>query len=76
MLLCNLNQTVITGSADRTIRAWSPHMANSSPALIGMFLVGRLAARPFPTLFGLDRPDPNRLKLMSLQVVTETTSVP
>ncbi|ORX37083.1 hypothetical protein BD324DRAFT_624711 [Kockovaella imperatae] len=35
MLLCNLNQTVITGSSDRTIRAWSPHVQDSAPALIG-----------------------------------------
>jgi WD repeat-containing protein 48 len=39
MLLCNLNQTVITASSDRTIRAWSPHAASDaeglSPALVG-----------------------------------------
>lgn len=37
MLLCNLNQTVITASADRTIRAWTPHAS---------------AERLFPTLVG------------------------
>ena len=35
MLLCNLNQTVITASSDRTIRAWNPHSAANSPALVG-----------------------------------------
>lgn len=39
MILCNLNQTVITGSSDRTIRAWSPHASaesgNLSPVLVG-----------------------------------------
>lgn len=38
MLLCNLNQTVITASSDRTIRAWNPHAegeARLSPALVG-----------------------------------------
>lgn len=36
MLLCNLNQTVITASADRTIHAWSPHSTTSSaPMLVG-----------------------------------------
>lgn len=37
MVLCNMNQTVITASSDRTIRAWSPHAEGdlSVPALIG-----------------------------------------
>lgn len=40
MVLCNMNQTVITASSDRTIRAWSPHTAEGEeelavPALIG-----------------------------------------
>lgn len=38
MVLCNMNQTVITASSDRTIRAWSPHAAEDEltvPALIG-----------------------------------------
>ncbi|EIW67604.1 hypothetical protein TREMEDRAFT_64196 [Tremella mesenterica DSM 1558] len=37
MLLCNLNQTVITASSDRTIRAWSPHSPteSGSPSLVG-----------------------------------------
>jgi WD repeat-containing protein 48 len=38
LVLCNMNQTVITASSDRTIRAWSPHAAEDElavPALIG-----------------------------------------
>ncbi|WOO83377.1 WD repeat-containing protein 48 [Vanrija pseudolonga] len=38
MVLCNMNQTVITASSDRTIRAWSPHAEDDEltvPALIG-----------------------------------------
>lgn len=37
MVLCNMNQTVITASSDRTIRAWSPHAEGdlAVPALIG-----------------------------------------
>lgn len=37
MVLCNMNQTVITASSDRTIRAWSPHDCDdlTVPALIG-----------------------------------------
>lgn len=37
MVLCNMNQTVITASSDRTIRAWSPHDCDDDtvPALIG-----------------------------------------
>lgn len=36
MLLCNLNQTIVTASSDRTIRAWSPHSTtNTSPSLVG-----------------------------------------
>lgn len=37
MVLCNMNQTVITASSDRTIRAWSPHHCDDDtvPALIG-----------------------------------------
>lgn len=37
MVLCNMNQTVITASSDRTIRAWSPHADGdlAVPALIG-----------------------------------------
>ncbi|BEJ10673.1 hypothetical protein CspHIS471_0100950 [Cutaneotrichosporon sp. HIS471] len=37
MVLCNKNQTVITASSDRTIRAWSPHDCDDDtvPALIG-----------------------------------------
>lgn len=39
MVLCNMNQTIITASSDRTIRAWSPHGSEGEdlavPALIG-----------------------------------------
>ena len=37
MLLCNMNQTVITASADRTIRAWQPHSSEqcASPTMVG-----------------------------------------
>jgi len=38
MILCNLNQTVITASSDRTIRAWNPHASDESafaPTMVG-----------------------------------------
>ncbi|WRT68109.1 uncharacterized protein IL334_005084 [Kwoniella shivajii] len=40
MLLCNLNQTVITASSDRTIRAWNPHASSDDPASLSPSLVG------------------------------------
>ncbi|WWC62960.1 uncharacterized protein I303_105558 [Kwoniella dejecticola CBS 10117] len=40
MLLCNLNQTVITASSDRTIRAWNPHATSDDPASLSPSLVG------------------------------------
>ena len=64
MLLCNLNQTVITASSDRTIRAWSPHAASDdngvSPSLIGRHrdYVRTLAWAKYPSLLfsgALDR---------------------
>lgn len=60
MLLCNLNQTVITASADRTIHAWSPHAINSAPTLVGRHrdYVKSLAWAKFPSLLfsgALDR---------------------
>ncbi|EJD38181.1 hypothetical protein AURDEDRAFT_187845 [Auricularia subglabra TFB-10046 SS5] len=33
LLLCNLNQTVISASSDGTIKAWNPHSASSSQDL-------------------------------------------
>jgi WD repeat-containing protein 48 len=59
MLLCNLNQTVITASSDRTIRAWSPH-STSDPALVGRHrdYVRALAWAKYPSLLfsgALDR---------------------
>lgn len=38
MILCNLNQTVVTASSDRTIRAWNPHASDASafaPTMVG-----------------------------------------
>ena len=38
MILCNLNQTVVTASSDRTIRAWNPHASDESafaPTMVG-----------------------------------------
>ncbi|KAI5123015.1 hypothetical protein M0805_007636 [Coniferiporia weirii] len=36
ILLCDLNQTVISGSSDGTVKAWRPHSSvSSSPAIIG-----------------------------------------
>ncbi|CDZ97690.1 Conserved WD40 repeat-containing protein [Phaffia rhodozyma] len=39
ILLCNLNQTLISASSDRTIRAWSPHTSTpdhqQAPTIIG-----------------------------------------
>ncbi|KAK4684516.1 WD repeat-containing protein 48, partial [Tremellales sp. Uapishka_1] len=60
MLLCNFNQTVITASSDRTIRAWSPHTADLTPALIGRHrdYVRSLAWAKYPSLLfsgALDR---------------------
>ncbi|ORY31816.1 hypothetical protein BCR39DRAFT_587333 [Naematelia encephala] len=64
MLLCNLNQTVITASSDRTIRAWSPHKhmgdSDTSPALVGRHrdYVRSLAWAKYPSLLfsgALDR---------------------
>ncbi|KAK8858907.1 hypothetical protein IAR55_003138 [Kwoniella newhampshirensis] len=40
MLLCNMNQTVITASSDRTIRAWNPHASADDPAQLSPALVG------------------------------------
>ncbi|WWD18801.1 hypothetical protein CI109_103256 [Kwoniella shandongensis] len=40
MLLCNMNQTVITASSDRTIRAWNPHASPDDPAKLSPALVG------------------------------------
>lgn len=34
VLLCNLNQTVVTASSDGTVKAWSPH-SFSEPSVIG-----------------------------------------
>ncbi|KAL5522230.1 hypothetical protein ACEPAF_2087 [Sanghuangporus sanghuang] len=31
MLLCNLNQTVISGSSDGTVKAWNPNNSSTSP---------------------------------------------
>ncbi|KAF8585272.1 WD40 repeat-like protein [Ramaria rubella] len=37
VLLCNLNQTVVSASSDGSVRAWSPHLSNSlDPVLIGV----------------------------------------
>jgi len=63
MLLCNLNQTVITASSDRTIRAWSPHASDEaglSPSLVGRHrdYVRSLAWARYPSLLfsgALDR---------------------
>ena len=61
MLLCNLNQTIITASSDRTIRAWSSHSSpHSSPTLIGRHrdYVRSLAWAKYPSLLfsgALDR---------------------
>lgn len=37
MLLCNYNQTVISASSDRTLKAWSPHLQDKSmiPVTLG-----------------------------------------
>ncbi|TFK31745.1 WD40-repeat-containing domain protein [Crucibulum laeve] len=36
MLLCNLNQTVVSASSDGTVKAWSPHISTiSEPTTIG-----------------------------------------
>ncbi|OCF44317.1 hypothetical protein I317_01762 [Kwoniella heveanensis CBS 569] len=40
MLLCNYNQTVVTASSDRTIRAWTPHASSDDPAKLSPSLVG------------------------------------
>jgi WD repeat-containing protein 48 len=64
LLLCNYNQTVISASSDRTIRAWSPHAtsdeAGLSPSLIGTHrdYVRALAWAKYPALLfsgSLDR---------------------
>jgi WD repeat-containing protein 48 len=60
MLLCNLNQTVITASSDRTIHAWSPHSPSAAPSLIGRHrdYVKSLAWAKYPSLLfsgALDR---------------------
>jgi len=61
MLLCNLNQTVITASSDRTIQAWSPHSTTSTaPVLVGRHrdYVKSLAWAKYPSLLfsgALDR---------------------
>ncbi|KAF8516481.1 hypothetical protein JB92DRAFT_2251756 [Gautieria morchelliformis] len=37
ILLCNLNQTVVSASSDGSIRAWSPHLSHTTdPVLVGM----------------------------------------
>jgi len=38
MILCNLNQTVVTASSDRTVPAWNPHASDDSafaPTVVG-----------------------------------------
>ncbi|WWC88328.1 uncharacterized protein L201_003237 [Kwoniella dendrophila CBS 6074] len=61
MLLCNLNQTVITASSDRTIRAWNPHSTiDEPPSLVGSHrdYVRALAWAKYPGLLfsgALDR---------------------
>ncbi|KAL5500915.1 hypothetical protein ACEPAH_9302 [Sanghuangporus vaninii] len=35
MLLCNLNQTVISGSSDGTVKAWNPNNSSTSPSTVG-----------------------------------------
>lgn len=77
ILLCNLNQTVITGSADRTIRAWTPHASADSagsPALIGRHrdYVRSLAWAKYPSLLfsgALDR----QLSIWDVQSPTPDT---
>ncbi len=79
-MLCNLNQTVITASSDRTIRAWSPHAASDeqglSPSLIGTHrdYVRALAWAKYPGLLfsgSLDR----RLNLWDVQSGTPDAPV-
>lgn len=78
MLLCNLNQTVITASSDRTIRAWSPHAATDaeglSPSLVGRHrdYVRSLAWARYPSLLfsgALDR----TLSIWDIQAPTPDT---
>lgn len=62
LVLCNMNQTVISASSDRTIRSWAPHSSTDSacPSLIGVQrdYAKVLSYAPKPNLLfsgGLDR---------------------